>query len=385
MPWNRKLLKGTVFVSFNLLAGQVVALLYSIMGTRLFSPVDYGRIMAVVAMSMIVATISDFGFAQEALRKQVINSTHQFPVSKRKIRKLIVLELIAVTVMWSVDFHLAYLAIPLIGLAWYLSVLAAIPYRAHSNFIRLSIYSSAGRVCGLVLVIALLTINNSEVFFIIGFSLIYFLDALSLLVLGRKSYPLALRDAQQFEFRNSVVGVLPVIQNLDVIAIRLASPLDAGIFSAVNKWPAALGSLVTAINVANFNSHILPSTIKRSWRLDLMPYFLLVFLVSTITLIYSRSMVNVVLPPEYSGSLNTFRILVLVSLISFWNQAYFSRFIAKGFHSQLIYIYTFWTSIQIAALYFITKHFTLEYALISLLTAQILMLLSFINSERVIK
>ena len=175
MPWNRKLLKGTVFVSSNLLAGQVVALLYSIMGTRLFSPVDYGRIMAVVAVSMIVATISDFGFAQEALRKQVINSHHQFPVSKRKIRKLIVLELIAVTVMWSVDFHLAYLAIPLIGLAWYLSVLAAIPYRAHSNFIRLSIYSSAGRVCGLVLVIALLTINNSEVSFIIGFSLIYFL------------------------------------------------------------------------------------------------------------------------------------------------------------------------------------------------------------------
>jgi O-antigen/teichoic acid export membrane protein len=386
MPLNRNLFKGTASLLSNLFAGQIITLLYSILGTRLFSPLEFGKIMGGVAVSMIVATVADFGFAQEALRSQVIGSSSpHFVISKKNILRIVLCGWLLAIGMWMTDFNLAYLAMPAIGFAWYLSVLAAIPYRADSNFIKLSLASSSGRITGLVLACSLLLVNQSEVFYVIGFSLIYLFDGIGLFALGRRFYKTDSNPFERFKIQSSLVAILPVIQNVDIIAIRAASPIDAGIFSAVNRWPAAIGSLVTAINVANFNNHISTGIAKRIWQADIIPYFVLVSFSSAIALFFSSSIIDYVLPTGYSECLFTFRILIFISLVSFWNQAYFSRFIAKGNHLKLSYIYAFWTCVQIALLYWLTKQFALETALIGVLGAQMLMLLNFINLDRSLK
>ena len=381
MAVNRKLVQGTAVLSVNLFAGQIIGLIYAILGTRYFSPSEYGKIMSGVATSMIAATLLDFGFSQESLRRQISDSSFRFEFSRNRLATIALLGGAAVTGLYVLGSGISLAAVPLIGIAWHFSVLATIPYRAELKFTELSVRSSFGRLLGFTIAAISLFLNPNTFVYVSGFASIYIFEAFFLLYFGKRRYPLQRNSDLIPSMRSSLAAVLPVIQSLDVLAIRLASPAAAGYYSAVNKWPAALGSFVTALNLANFSNH-LKSGSNKYWQRDLAPFYTIIVLISLTTLFLSGTLINLILPASYFGSLNSFRILILVSLITFWNQVYFSRFIAKGLHGPLILIYTIWTTCQIFLLFYVTKNHTLEKALWSLLTIQILMLVSFIITDR---
>lgn len=365
----------------NLMTGQALTLCYSILGTRYFLPHEYGTISTGIALVMIVSTLSDFGFSQELLRKQLLDLNFNFAFNQNRFFRFLLLSSLATVCLAVVDYQPFILVLPLIGLTWYISILAAIPFRADSNFKQLTWGSSLGRIFGFILAVTILEINRSGLIYVLGFASLYLFDGLFLYIIGRKKYGFEKDYILIPKVENSLVSVLTIIQNFDIVAIRLASPGAAGLFSAVNKWPASLGSLVTALNVVSYKTHLKPENYKNHWQWDFSIFYILTFILSTIAYFFASDLVEILLPDNYSESVKYFRILILVTLVSFWNQVYFSRFIAAGYHTNLIAIYTAWTILQLSLLYFLTKYFNLEAALWSLFFVQILMLFNFIYSD----
>lgn len=381
MILNRIFILRTTVLTINLIAGQTLTLLYTVLGTRYFLPPEYGKIATGIALSMIVTTLADFGFSQEVLRKQILNSDFKFVISLNRFLRFLAMSMSLMIILAIVDFHSYIFFLPVIGLSWYISVLAAIPFRADSNFMRLTIASALGRAVGFSLAVAILEIYVNKIIYFFGFASLYFFEGLFLYMFGRKKYGVKMNYILKPRIENSLASVLPIIQSFDVVAIRIASPLAAGLFSAVNKWPAALGSLVTALNLTSYKTHVKPENGERRWQFDFIPFYFVTLALSVSALVFSSKIVEILLPDNYSESLNIFRILIFVTLVSFWNQVYFSRFIATGYHKSLNFIYTFWTILQIIILFLVTKYFYLETALRGIFLVQIFMLISFIYSD----
>jgi O-antigen/teichoic acid export membrane protein len=214
--------------------------------------------------------------------------------------------------------------------------------------------------------------------YVTGVGIVYLFEICALSIWSHARH----KVASEGNILDAATSVIPVIQQFDTIIIHRFSAEEAGYFSAVSKWPALFANLVSALNFANYKENANNLYTRTEWMRGLFPYFKAYVILSVLVIGFASALIHILIGPNYEPSTQVFQVLMFVSVISFWNQSFYSRLTAQGKNLLLFSIYTPWTTIQLVLIGAMMKDQGLTKAVWVYPVAQLGMLIHFLIAAK---
>lgn len=369
--------KKTFLSLSNIVLGQFIVFIYTLIAIRNLSPAQLGQSMSSLALAMIFATTLDFGYTQSHLRSYSRLNSGDFRIMNLRNVRTSFLTMCAAAISFVFFNNLISLSL-LVGLLWQLSVQSSIPFRAVDNLIELFLRSAIGRILGLSFATLQFLAVKEPASYVTGVGIVYLFEICALSIWSHARH----KVASEGNILDAATSVIPVIQQFDTIIIHRFSAEEAGYFSAVSKWPALFANLVSALNFANYKENANNLYTRTEWMRGLFPYFKAYVILSVLVIGFASALIHILIGPNYEPSTQVFQVLMFVSVISFWNQSFYSRLTAQGKNLLLFSIYTPWTTIQLVLIGAMMKDQGLTKAVWVYPVAQLGMLIHFLIAAK---
>ncbi len=377
MVHKRTMFQKTFLSLSNIVLGQVVVFIYTLVAIRNLSPAQLGQSMSSLALAMIFATTLDFGYTQSHLRSYSRSNSGDFRIMNLRNMRTSFLTMCAAAISFVFFNNLISLSL-LVGLLWQLSVQSSIPFRAVDNLIELFLRSTIGRIVGLFFATFQFLALKEPASYVTGVGIVYLFEICALFIWSHARN----KVASQGNTLDAATSVIPVIQQFDTVIIQRFSAEEAGYFSAVSKWPALFANLVSALNFANYKENASNVYSRTEWMRSLFPYFRAYVILSVLVIGFASTFTHILIGSNYEPSTQIFQLLMFVSMISFWNQSFYSRLTAQGKNLLLFSVYTPWTTIQLVLIGAMMKDQGLTGAIWVYPIAQLGMLIHFLIAAK---
>ena len=236
---------------------QIVLAGMFVVAARLSSPAEFGLIGTAYALSLVGASVVDFGTNALWTRELVASRMTTDDLRARACGKLSVALIVA-----GVMIVVLHLALPgsVLALAGPLLVgttvaqTAQVPLRARLRSDLVGVVTVVDRLAALVVFGCSLFIPGVDVVVALAIALCCGLALDAFLALRFDHAPQRLvrpRNPYSGARHYGLMTLALNAQSLDIVAIgALGGPIAAGLFAAVNRWTSAMGLLVTAFSSA---------------------------------------------------------------------------------------------------------------------------------------